>query len=78
MAVVTDAERPAATSFTSVPRSLVAAASPAISGALFAASFQILPLLIRGTLKIVYDLLLLAQFKRMRPPEEEWSKLPGR
>ena len=34
------AERPAAASFTSVPRSLAAAASPALAGALFAASFQ--------------------------------------
>ena len=42
MAVVTEAERPAAASFTSVPRSLAAAASPAIAGALFAASFQVL------------------------------------
>ena len=40
MAVVTAAERPAAASFTSVPRSLAAAASPALAGALFAASFQ--------------------------------------
>ena len=36
MAVVTPAERPAAASVTSVPRSLAAAASPAIAGALFA------------------------------------------
>ena len=71
MAVVTEAERPAAASFTSVPRSLAAAASPAIAGALFAASFQVLPLLICGTLKIVYDLLLLLQFRRMKPPEEQ-------
>jgi MFS family permease len=71
MAVVTDAERPAAASFTSVPRSLAAAASPAIAGALFAASFQVLPLLICGTLKIVYDLLLLIQFRHMKPPEEQ-------
>ena len=70
MAVVTEAERPAAASFTSVPRSLAAAASPAIAGALFAASFQMLPLLICGTLKIVYDLLLLWQFRRVKPPEE--------
>ena len=70
MAVVTEAERPAAASFTSVPRSLAAAASPAIAGALFAASFQVLPLLICGTLKIVYDLLLLVQFRRVKPPEE--------
>ena len=58
LALVTPAERPAAASFTSVPRSLAAAASPAIAGALFTASFQVLPLLICGTLKIVYDLLL--------------------
>jgi MFS family permease len=70
MAVVTPAERPAAASFTSVPRSLAAAASPAIAGALFATSLQTLPLLICGTLKIVYDLLLLAQFRRVKPPEE--------
>ena len=70
MAVVTPAERPAAASFTSVPRSLAAAASPAIAGALFAASFQVLPLLICGTLKITYDLLLLRQFRRVKPPEE--------
>jgi MFS family permease len=37
MAVVTPAERPAAASVTSVPRSLAAAASPAMAGALFAA-----------------------------------------
>ena len=70
MAVVTEAERPAAASFTSVPRSLAAAASPALAGALFAASFQALPLLICGTLKIIYDLLLLAQFRQVKPPEE--------
>jgi MFS family permease len=70
MAVVTPAERPAAASFTSVPRSLAAAASPAIAGALFAASFHVFPLLICGTLKITYDLLLLRQFRRVKPPEE--------
>ncbi len=70
MAVVTPDERAAAASFTSVPRSLAAAASPALAGALFAASFQALPLLICGTLKITYDLLLLIQFRHMKPPEE--------
>jgi MFS family permease len=38
MAVVTPPERPAAASVTSVPRSLAAAASPALAGALFAAA----------------------------------------
>src|SRR5262249_45547672 len=40
MAVVTPPERPAAASFTSVPRSLAAAASPVIAGALFAAGYD--------------------------------------
>jgi len=70
MAVVTEAERAAAASFTAVPRSLAAAASPAMAGALFAASYQALPLLICGILKIVYDLLVLMQFRNIRPPEE--------
>ena len=38
MAVVTENERAAAASFTAVPRSLAAAASPALAGAMFAAS----------------------------------------
>jgi MFS family permease len=70
MAVVTEPERPAAASFTAVPRSLAAAASPALAGALFAASYQIWPLLICGALKIGYDLLLLMQFRDLKPPEE--------
>jgi MFS family permease len=70
MAVVTEAERPAAASFTSVPRSLASAASPAMAGALFAASAFAWPLLICGALKIVYDFLLLAQFRHLQPPEE--------
>ena len=71
MAVVTEAERPAAASFTSVPRSLASALSPSLAGALFAASAFAWPLLICGTLKIAYDLLLLAQFRHVRPPEED-------
>jgi len=70
MAVVTEPGRPAAASFTSVPRSLASGVSPALSGALFAASTFARPLLICGALKIVYDLLLLAQFRHVRPPEE--------
>jgi MFS family permease len=70
MAVVTEAERAAAASLTSVPRSLAAAASPALAGALFSASFRAAPLIICGVLKIVYDLLLLLQFRHLKPPEE--------
>lgn len=70
MAVVTEAERAAAASFTSVPRSLAAASSPALAGALFAAGYRAWPLLICGALKIAYDLLLLVQFRHLKPPEE--------
>jgi MFS family permease len=58
MAVVTPAERPAAASFTAVPRSLASAISPSLSGALMAAGWISLPLLGCGLLKIAYDLLL--------------------
>ena len=71
MAVVTEAERPAAASVTAVPRSLASAASPALAGALFAAGFQAWPLLLCGALKIAYDLMLLAAFRHIKPPEED-------
>lgn len=70
MAVVTEAERAAAASVTSVPRSLAAAVSPTLAGTLMAASFRAWPLVICGGLKIAYDLLLLLQFRHVRPPEE--------
>ena len=64
MSVVTPEERPAAASFTSVPRSLAAAASPALAGALFAAGAMAAPLVICGVLKIAYDVALFAAFRR--------------
>jgi MFS family permease len=71
MAVVTEAERTAAASVTSVPRSLAAAASPVLAGALVAASYQAWPLVICAALKIIYDLLLLLQFRHLKAPEEQ-------
>jgi MFS family permease len=70
MAVVTEAERAAAASLTSVPRSLASAISPTLAGTLMAASFRAWPLVICGGLKIAYDLLLLMQFRHVKPPEE--------
>jgi MFS family permease len=70
MAVVAPEERPAAASVTAVPRSLASAASPMIAGALLAASGFGWPLVLAGGLKIAYDLLLLAMFRHVRPPEE--------
>jgi MFS family permease len=70
MAVVTEGERTAAASVTSVPRSLAAALGPALAGAMFGAAFLAGPFLVCGTLKITYDLLLLLQFRHVKPPEE--------
>src|SRR6185369_5955204 len=58
MSVVTPAELPAAASFTAVPRSLASAASPALTGAMFAAGAMAAPLVACGVLKIAYDLAL--------------------
>jgi MFS family permease len=58
MAVVTPAERAAAAGVTAVPRSLAAAVSPALAGALFAGGWTAAPLVACGALKIAYDLVL--------------------
>lgn len=70
MAVVTERERTAAASVTSVPRSLAASMSPTIAGALFSLPWSASPLIICGALKIAYDVLLLIQFGQVKPPEE--------
>jgi MFS family permease len=67
MSVVTPPERPAAASFTAVPRSLASAISPSITGALFAAGAMAAPLVACGVLKIAYDLALFATFRRVPP-----------
>lgn len=68
MAVVTPAERPAAASFTAVPRSLASAISPSLTGAMFAAGAMSAPLAICGVLKIAYDLALFVAFRKVQPP----------
>ena len=70
MAVVAPSERAAAASLTSVPRSLASAVSPLIAGYMLGLSSFGWPLIVAGGLKIVYDLLLLVNFRAIRPPEE--------
>ena len=70
MAVVVPSERAAAASVTSVPRSLASALSPLIAGYLLGLSSFGWPLVIAGSVKIVYDLLFLANFRSVPPPEE--------
>lgn len=76
MAVVTPEERPAAASVTAVPRSLASAVSPTLAGALLSTAFAGLPLVVCGTLKIVYDISLLMSFHDVKPPEERGGDGP--
>ena len=54
-----------------MPRSLASAASPFVAGWMLGLSAFGWPLVAAGGLKIAYDLMLLAAFRRIRPPEEE-------
>jgi predicted MFS family arabinose efflux permease len=70
MAVVPPEERAAAASITSVPRSLASSISPMLAGQLLSVSGFGWPLVVAGSLKIAYDLMLLAMFRSVKPPEE--------
>ena len=63
MSVVQPQERAAAASFTAVPRSLAAAASPLLAGWLFQCGWDAAPLVACGVLKIGYDLALWRAFR---------------
>jgi MFS family permease len=70
MAVVPPEERPAASSVTNVPRSLAAALTPLLAGALLERSSFGWPLVCGGVAKALYDLLLLARFRAVPPRPE--------
>jgi MFS family permease len=67
MAVVPPEERAAAASVTNVPRSLMTAIPPLFTGLMLDYSSVGWPLVCGGVLKIAYDLLLLAGFRRHVP-----------
>ena len=69
MAIVPSAERPAAASTTSVPRSFAAALGPLLAGSLLSISGFGWPPVMAGALKIAYDLLLLYTCRHVRAPE---------
>jgi MFS family permease len=69
MAVVPPEERAAAASVTNVPRSLAAAVTPVIAGWMLDRTAFGWPLVCAGAAKAIYDLLLLAQFRSVRPGE---------
>src|SRR5919198_904874 len=70
MAVVDPDERTATAGITNVARSIASAVSPTFSGLAFSAAALGLPFYLAGSLKIVYDLLIYATFRHVRPPEE--------
>jgi predicted MFS family arabinose efflux permease len=70
MAVVPPEERAAASTVTNVPRSLAAGLAPLLAGALLEKTSFGWPLVIGGTLKAAYDLVLLVQFRKVATREE--------
>ncbi|MBX3080456.1 MAG: MFS transporter [Anaerolineae bacterium] len=71
VAVVDPAERSAANGVTSIARTVAAALSPGLTGALFNAGWLSVPFFAAGGLKLVYDFLLYRNFQAIKPPEEQ-------
>ncbi len=72
IAVVEPDERSAAAGITGMARAVGAAAAPVLATPLFGLTLLSggLPFVVAGSLKIGYDLLLLRNFRHVRPPEE--------
>ncbi|OFX32513.1 MAG: hypothetical protein A2Z07_02975 [Armatimonadetes bacterium RBG_16_67_12] len=70
VAVVDPEERIAAAGVTNIARNVAQAITPVIAGAAMQVVGLGVPFLLGGGLKIVYDLMLFAMFRHIRPPEE--------
>ncbi len=77
MAIVPPEERAAAASVTNVPRSLASALAPLLAGVMLEATSFGWPLVVGGTLKAVYDILLWVQFRAVPSDEVAGEALPG-
>jgi MFS family permease len=71
MAVVAPDERSAASGIITLARTSASALGPVAAGVLFNASFMNAPFFLAGGLKIIYDFLLLWQFRHVHPPGNE-------
>jgi MFS family permease len=71
ISVVDPDERSAAAGITSIARTIGAAISPFITGALFSAALLNWPFFLAGGLKILYDAALYRSFNAVKPPEEK-------
>jgi predicted MFS family arabinose efflux permease len=71
MAVVAPDERSAAAGVTGIARTVGASIAPLVAGPLYAVpALSSIPFLVSGGLKILYDLALWRDFRKLRPPEE--------
>lgn len=68
--VVSEHERIAAAGITNTSRNITQAVSPSIAGALIQSLVLSAPFVIGGALKVVYDVLLYINFKKIKPPQE--------
>ena len=71
MAIVRPSERTFASGVTNVTRNISWAIGPSLAGFVMERVALAGPLFIGGTLKIAYDVMLYAQFRHVRPPEEQ-------
>jgi predicted MFS family arabinose efflux permease len=76
MAVVPPSARTYASGFTNVARNAGWAVGPLLGGAMMQHIALAAPLLVGGSLKIAYDLLLYRSFRHRRPPEEQPASPP--
>ena len=74
MAIVKPGERTLASGVTNVTRTVAWAVGPSLAGVVMQQVALAGPLLIGGTLKIAYDLMLYGSFRHIRPPEEELGR----
>jgi MFS family permease len=70
MSLVDEQDRTAAAGFTNVSRTTASSISPSIAGYAMANLWIGSPILAAGTLKLAYDIVLYASFRKTKPPEE--------
>jgi predicted MFS family arabinose efflux permease len=74
IAVVREEERTAATGITNTSRNVAQAISPSITGVIIQSLSLSSPFVIGGLLKIVYDIAIYLNFRKIKPPEEQSKK----
>jgi MFS family permease len=71
VAVINEDERTAAAGITNISRNVAQSLSPSIAGYILQyVSFLAAPFLLGGILKIIYDIVLYMNFRKIKPPEE--------